>query len=103
MIDADALGLLHPELVQDLPGGAGRLVQRSTGYVETIVAGETVVAAGALTDARARDRSCRGPRAPRRSPTDSARRYRDPMQGGARRRRSGWLRPGMARAYGAGP
>ena len=52
VLDADALGLLHPELVADLPGGAGRLVQRSTGYVETIVAGETVVAAGALTDAR---------------------------------------------------
>jgi N-acyl-D-amino-acid deacylase len=52
LIDLDHLGLLHPELVNDLPGGAGRLVQRSTGYVETIVAGETVVAAGELTDAR---------------------------------------------------
>ncbi len=52
LIDFDRLGLLHPELVADLPGGAGRLVQRSTGYVETIVAGQTVVAAGELTDAR---------------------------------------------------
>jgi N-acyl-D-aspartate/D-glutamate deacylase len=52
VLDADALGLLHPELVEDLPGGAGRLVQRSTGYRETIVAGETIVADGELTDAR---------------------------------------------------
>ena len=52
LIDFDQLGLLHPELVNDLPGGAGRLVQRSTGYVETIVAGETVVDRGELTDAR---------------------------------------------------
>jgi N-acyl-D-aspartate/D-glutamate deacylase len=52
LIDAGAVGLRRPELVTDLPGGAGRLVQRSTGYVATIVAGETVVDAGRLTDAR---------------------------------------------------
>jgi N-acyl-D-amino-acid deacylase len=52
LLDADALGLLHPELVEDLPGGAGRLVQRATGYRETIVAGEAVVTDGELTDAR---------------------------------------------------
>jgi len=52
VIDAGAVGLRHPELVTDLPGGAGRLVQRSTGYVATIVAGEAVVDAGELTDAR---------------------------------------------------
>ena len=51
LIDLDALGLLHPERVEDLPAGAGRLVQRSVGYVETIVGGETIVAAGQLTDA----------------------------------------------------
>ncbi len=62
VLDADALGLLHPELVEDLPGGAGRLVQRSTGYVETIVAGETVVAGGERTDARP-GALVRGPRA----------------------------------------
>jgi len=38
--------------VEDLPGGAGRLIQRSTGYVQTIVRGEVVVDGGALTDAR---------------------------------------------------
>ena len=52
LIDFERIGLRHPELVNDLPAGAGRLVQRSTGYVETIVAGETVVADGELTDAR---------------------------------------------------
>jgi N-acyl-D-aspartate/D-glutamate deacylase len=61
VIDFEAIGLLHPELVNDLPAGAGRLVQRSTGYVETIVAGRTVVAAGELTDERP-GRLVRGPR-----------------------------------------
>jgi N-acyl-D-aspartate/D-glutamate deacylase len=52
VIDFDALGLVFPEQVHDLPADAGRLVQRSEGYVETIVAGETVVDHGELTDAR---------------------------------------------------
>jgi N-acyl-D-amino-acid deacylase len=52
LIDFEELRLLHPELVNDLPAGAGRLVQRSSGYRATIVAGETVVDDGELTDAR---------------------------------------------------
>jgi N-acyl-D-aspartate/D-glutamate deacylase len=52
IIDFNGVNVLHPELVNDLPGGAGRLVQRSVGYIETLVAGETIVAAGELTDAR---------------------------------------------------
>jgi N-acyl-D-aspartate/D-glutamate deacylase len=52
VIDLDQLSLLHPELVHDLPAGAGRLVQRSVGYEHTIVAGEVVVDHGELTDAR---------------------------------------------------
>ena len=36
----------------DLPANAGRLVQRADGYVATLVAGEPVVDAGELTDAR---------------------------------------------------
>jgi N-acyl-D-aspartate/D-glutamate deacylase len=52
LIDFDRLRLLHPEQVHDLPADAGRLVQRAEGYVSTIVAGEEVVAGGALTDAR---------------------------------------------------
>jgi N-acyl-D-aspartate/D-glutamate deacylase len=51
LVDFDALRLLYPERVTDLPAGAGRLVQRAEGYVETIVAGETVVDGGELTDA----------------------------------------------------
>ena len=52
LIDLDNLGLHYPERVSDLPAGAGRLIQRSTGYVETLVRGETIVADGELTDAR---------------------------------------------------
>lgn len=52
LIDLDNLGLDYPERVHDLPAGAGRLIQRSTGYVETLVRGQTVVADGELTDAR---------------------------------------------------
>ena len=52
VIDLERLRLVFPEQVYDLPGDAGRLVQRAEGYVETIVAGETVVADGELTDAR---------------------------------------------------
>ena len=52
LIDLDRLGLHYPERVEDLPAGAGRLIQRSDGYVETLVLGETIVAEGELTDAR---------------------------------------------------
>jgi N-acyl-D-amino-acid deacylase len=52
LIDYDNLALVHPEKVNDLPSAAGRLVQRSKGYVATMVAGEVVVDAGELTDAR---------------------------------------------------
>lgn len=52
LIDLDRLSLHYPERVEDLPGGAGRLIQRSDGYVETMVLGQTVVADGELTDAR---------------------------------------------------
>jgi N-acyl-D-amino-acid deacylase len=52
LIDLDWLRLHYPEHVEDLPGGAGRLIQRADGYVETMVLGQTVVAEGELTDAR---------------------------------------------------
>jgi len=52
VIDFDDLRLLHPERVDDLPAGAGRLIQRSDGYVETLVAGATIVDRGELTDSR---------------------------------------------------
>ena len=52
LIDLDSLGLHYPERVTDLPGGACRLVQRSDGYVETLVLGQTIVDTGELTDDR---------------------------------------------------
>ena len=52
LIDLDRLGLHYPDRVEDLPGGAARLIQCSDGYVETMVLGQTVVADGELTDAR---------------------------------------------------
>ena len=61
LIDHDRLRLLHPEQVADLPAGATRLVQRSEGYVATIVDGVEVVAEGELTGAQP-GRVVRGPR-----------------------------------------
>ena len=52
VIDYQRLALLHPEKVNDLPSATGRLIQRSTGYTATLVAGEIIVDEGELTDAR---------------------------------------------------
>ena len=52
VIDFEHLGLERPELVFDLPGGARRLVQRSTGYIATVNAGEVTVDNGVDTGAR---------------------------------------------------
>jgi N-acyl-D-aspartate/D-glutamate deacylase len=60
VIDYERLRLLQPEQISDLPGGAGRLIQRSEGYVSTLVDGEEVLANGELTDARP-GRLIRGP------------------------------------------
>jgi N-acyl-D-aspartate/D-glutamate deacylase len=62
VIDFEHVDIDRPEMVYDLPAGAGRMVQHAQGYVETIVAGETVVAGGELTDARP-GRLIRGPQA----------------------------------------
>ena len=51
LIDHDRLRLLHPEQVTDLPGGAGRLVQRAEGYVATFVSGQQVLDHGEMTGA----------------------------------------------------
>ena len=40
LIDQDQLGILAPEMVQDLPAGGTRYVQRATGYRATVCAGE---------------------------------------------------------------
>jgi N-acyl-D-aspartate/D-glutamate deacylase len=60
VIDFEHVDIDRPEMVYDLPAGAGRMVQHSTGYLETLVAGETVVDHGELTDARP-GRLIRGP------------------------------------------
>ena len=44
VIDLDGLRLHRPEQLHDLPGGAGRLVQRAAGYVATYVAGVRTIA-----------------------------------------------------------
>jgi N-acyl-D-aspartate/D-glutamate deacylase len=46
VIDWDALTLPQPQYVGDLPGGAGRYVQRAAGYDATIVNGEVLMEHG---------------------------------------------------------
>ena len=43
VIDLDRLALVRPEQLHDLPGGAGRLVQRAKGYVATFVNGTQTI------------------------------------------------------------
>ncbi len=49
VIDPDALSLEQPEFVYDFPGGAGRYVQRATGYEHTIVNGKPFMEHGEHT------------------------------------------------------
>jgi len=51
ILDFENLGIERPEMVFDLPAGAGRMIQRSTGYIATVVAGESVVENGEITGA----------------------------------------------------
>ncbi len=51
LIEWEALGVRHPEIVFDLPAGGKRLVQRATGYRATVVAGEVTFEAGESTGA----------------------------------------------------
>ncbi len=52
VIDLDRLQLRRPERVVDLPGDAGRLIQRADGYVTTIKSGQVVMADGETTGAQ---------------------------------------------------
>ena len=52
LIDLDRLQVRLPEVVDDLPTGASRIVQRADGYVATIVSGEVVLRNGVHTGAR---------------------------------------------------
>ena len=53
VFDFDKVGEQYPELVHDFPGGAPRYIQRSTGYVATLVNGQTTFRDGHHTGARA--------------------------------------------------
>ena len=51
LIDFDTLGLRRPEWANDLPGGAGRLIQRADGYIATVKSGEVTLEHGEATGA----------------------------------------------------
>jgi N-acyl-D-aspartate/D-glutamate deacylase len=52
IINFDELSLPMPEIVRDLPSGARRVIQKSRGYVTTLVSGEAVIENGNITSAR---------------------------------------------------
>jgi N-acyl-D-aspartate/D-glutamate deacylase len=52
VLDHDRLQLRRPELVHDLPGGAGRLVQQADGYAATVKSGQVTFEGGQDTGAR---------------------------------------------------
>ena len=52
LIDFDRLSLRAPEMVFDLPAGGRRLIQKTNGFVATLVAGQEVLADDELTGAR---------------------------------------------------
>jgi N-acyl-D-aspartate/D-glutamate deacylase len=53
VIDLDGLALELPELVHDFPTGAGRYVQQSRGYAQTVVNGKVFVEHGTPTGTHA--------------------------------------------------
>ncbi len=50
LIDFERLSLPRPTMVQDLPAGASRMLQRSEGFVATLLSGEVVVDNGEITE-----------------------------------------------------
>ncbi|MEZ5657007.1 MAG: amidohydrolase family protein [Burkholderiaceae bacterium] len=52
VFDADRVAPLAPRIVYDLPAGGRRMMQKSQGMMATLVAGQTVVRDGTLTEAR---------------------------------------------------
>jgi N-acyl-D-aspartate/D-glutamate deacylase len=53
VFDAARVAELHPQVVNDFPGGASRYIQRSVGYAATLVNGVVSVEQGEFTGARA--------------------------------------------------
>ena len=51
VIDFDALGIDHPQIVYDLPAGGKRLIQKARGYRATVVSGEVTFENGEATGA----------------------------------------------------
>jgi N-acyl-D-amino-acid deacylase len=51
VIDPSKIGIHRPEMIRDLPNGAGRLGQRASGYDATVVAGEVTYRNGVATGA----------------------------------------------------
>lgn len=51
VIDFDSLALGAPEVIYDLPAGGKRIIQKSEGYLYTLVAGEVIMKNGKETDA----------------------------------------------------
>jgi N-acyl-D-amino-acid deacylase len=51
VFDLDALAVDPPEMVHDLPSGAGRLIQRARGYDCTLAHGQVIVEGGETTGA----------------------------------------------------
>ena len=52
VIDFVRLALKPPLMLQDLPAGGKRLMQRAEGYLATLVNGELILEDGELTEAR---------------------------------------------------
>jgi N-acyl-D-aspartate/D-glutamate deacylase len=52
VLDLSRLGLPRPVMQRDLPAGGRRLVQYATGYLATLVGGESIAEHGTLTGAR---------------------------------------------------
>ncbi len=52
LIDLNALGIETPTMINDLPAGMPRLMQKAQGYVATVVSGEVIQENGTATDAR---------------------------------------------------
>jgi N-acyl-D-aspartate/D-glutamate deacylase len=52
IVNLEKLALPLPKVVRDLPAGGRRVLQKSSGYVATLVAGEAVVEDGEITAAR---------------------------------------------------